>query len=122
LNTKYGFIDDLKVPGDREGNFRTMVFEPYRRSVDIEDMILALYSSGISTRRISLILDEIFHGRYSKSTISKITDIVKEEIDEWQSRKLKEKIFYHIHRCSISKSEKEYCRERGTPYSTGNRY
>jgi putative transposase len=44
LNTKYGFIDDLKVPRDREGNFRTMVIEPYRRSPDIEDLILALYS------------------------------------------------------------------------------
>jgi len=42
-----------------------MVFEPYRRSLDIEDLILALYSNGISTRRISMILDEIFHGRYS---------------------------------------------------------
>jgi transposase-like protein len=70
-----------------------MVFEPYRRSVDIEDMILALYSNGISTRRISLILDEIFHGRYSKSTISKITDVVKEGIVAWQSRKLKEEYF-----------------------------
>ncbi|MGC8565928.1 MAG: transposase [Thermoplasmata archaeon] len=38
LNTKYGFIDDLRVPRDREGNFRTMVFEPYRRSPDIEDL------------------------------------------------------------------------------------
>ena len=93
LNTKYGFIDDLRVPKDREGNFKTMVFEPYRRSLDIEDLILALYSNGISTRRISMILDEIFHGRYSKSTISKITDAVKEEIDEWQSRKLKENHF-----------------------------
>ena len=77
LNTKYAFIDDLKVPRDREGNFRTMVFEPYRRSLDIEDLILALYSNGISTRRISMILEEIFQGRYSKSTISKITDVVK---------------------------------------------
>jgi len=62
LNTKYGFIDDLRVPRDREGNFKTMVFEPYRRSIDIEDLILALYSNGISTIRISMILDEIFHG------------------------------------------------------------
>ena len=40
-----------------------------------------------------MILEEIFHGRYSKSTISKITDVVKEEIDAWQSRPLKEKYF-----------------------------
>ncbi len=84
LNTKYGFMDYLKVLRDREGNFRTMVFDSYKKSLNIEDLILSLYSNGISTRRISMILDEIFHGRYSKSTISKITDVVKEEIDAWQ--------------------------------------
>ncbi|MGC8872813.1 MAG: transposase, partial [Caldimicrobium sp.] len=42
---------------------------------------------------ISMILEDIFHGRYSKSTISKITDFVKEEIDAWKLRKLKEKYF-----------------------------
>jgi len=36
-----------------------------------------------------MILEEIFHGRYSKSTIKKITDVVKEEIDTWQSRPLR---------------------------------
>jgi transposase-like protein len=40
-----------------------------------------------------VILNEIFHGRHSKSTISKITDVVKEEIDVWQSKPLKEKYF-----------------------------
>ncbi|MGC8585206.1 MAG: transposase [Thermoplasmata archaeon] len=44
LNTKYGFIEDLKVPRDREGNFKTIVFEPYRRFLDMKDLILALYS------------------------------------------------------------------------------
>jgi putative transposase len=40
-----------------------------------------------------MILEEIFHGRYSKSKLSKITDVVKEEIDAWKSRSLKEKYF-----------------------------
>ncbi|MGC9073701.1 MAG: transposase [Caldisericum sp.] len=39
LNTKYGFIDDLRVPRDREGNFRTTVFEPYRRSSSVEILL-----------------------------------------------------------------------------------
>jgi putative transposase len=26
LNTKYNFLDYLKVPRDREGNFRTIIF------------------------------------------------------------------------------------------------
>ena len=35
LTTKYGHIDDLKVPGDREGAFRTQIFQPYQRYTGI---------------------------------------------------------------------------------------
>jgi len=39
LNTKYGFIDDLKVLRERDGNFRTMVFDSYKKFHNIEDLI-----------------------------------------------------------------------------------
>ncbi|WP_442955726.1 transposase [Paenibacillus sp. IITD108] len=32
LHKKYGFIDELHVPQDRNGEFQTQVFEPYQRS------------------------------------------------------------------------------------------
>lgn len=31
LDTRYGKIEDLQVPRDRRGDFRTHVFEPYQR-------------------------------------------------------------------------------------------
>ncbi len=93
LATKFGYINDLKVPRDREGEFNTQILEPYKRTFDLEDLIIALYAKGASTRKIADILEELFNHKYSQSTISRITDITKEEIDKWQRRELKKRYF-----------------------------
>ena len=36
MKTRMGEIKDLNVPRDREGLFKTSVFEPYSRSIGIE--------------------------------------------------------------------------------------
>ena len=33
MKTKFGEIEDLNVPSDREGKFRTALFDPYARSI-----------------------------------------------------------------------------------------
>ena len=73
IKTKYGDIENLSVPKDR-GNFKTALFDPYGRSIGIEELIISLYSKGISTRKASEILETIFQNRYSRSSISRITD------------------------------------------------
>ncbi len=55
LKTKYGEIKQLNVPRDRESNFHTKVIEPYNRSIGMEDLIVSMYSNGISTRRIAVV-------------------------------------------------------------------
>ena len=50
LKTKYGEIKQLSIPRDRDSNFHTQVIEPYNRSIGIEDLIVSMYSNGISTR------------------------------------------------------------------------
>jgi len=57
-------IEDLNVPGDREGKFRTALFDPYARSIGIDELIISLYSKGISTRKMSEILESIFQNGY----------------------------------------------------------
>ena len=47
----------MNVPGDREGKFRTALFDPYARSIGIDELIISLYSKGISTRKMSEILE-----------------------------------------------------------------
>ncbi len=51
LTTRYGHIDNLKVPRDREGTFRTQIFQPYQRYTGIEDFIAAMYAKDISAKK-----------------------------------------------------------------------
>ena len=88
LKTKYGEIKQLNVPRDRESNFHTQVIDPYSRSIGIEDLIVSMYSNGISTRRIAGIMEDILGNKYSKSTISRITDLTMEEVYKFINRPL----------------------------------
>ena len=88
LGTRYGKINDLRVPRDRDNNFQTAIFDRYQRNIGIDDLVVSMYSKGISTRKMAEVLEEIFHNRYSKSTISRITEITIPEIQKWSSRKL----------------------------------
>ena len=73
LGTRYGKINNLRVPRDHDNDFQITLFEPYERNKGIDDLVVSLYSEGITTRKMAEILEEIFQNRYSKSTISRIT-------------------------------------------------
>ena len=111
LTTKYGHIDDLKVPRDREGTFRTQIFHPYQLYTGIEDFIAAMYAKVMSTGKIGDILEELFHDSYSRSTISRITDVLVEGIDKWHGRPLKQRytaimidaMFFNMRRGTVEK-------------------
>ena len=40
MKTRMGEINNLSVPRDRDGSFQTAVFEPYSRSIGIDELIL----------------------------------------------------------------------------------
>ena len=106
VKKKFGEMDDLAVPRDREGRFRTAALEPYSRSMGIDELIISLYSKGVSTRKASEILETIFHNRYSRSSISRIMDATLEEVKRFQSRPLESRciaifldaLFFFLHR------------------------
>lgn len=57
LDTKYGKINNLRVPRDRNGEFNTALFEPYQQRDNwLKEMIINLYANGVSTREIAEIL------------------------------------------------------------------
>jgi len=88
MKTKFGEIEDLNVPRDMDGRFRTALFDPYARSIGIDELIISPYSKGIPTRKMSEILESIFQNRYSRSSISRITEITIEEVKRFQNRPL----------------------------------
>ena len=111
LKTKYGEIKQLNIPRDRDSNFHTQVIEPYNRSIGMEDLIVSMYSNGISTRRIAGIMEDILGNKYSKSTISRITDLTMEEVYKFINRPLDKRyiavfldgLFFYLRRGNVDK-------------------
>ncbi len=92
LHTKYGHIEDLRVPRDRNGSFQTHVFEPYqRRDGWLEEAVIQMYKSGMGTRDVAKFIESMFGSQYSPTTISNITATVLDDIHAWQQRPLQKR-------------------------------
>ncbi|MBB1034789.1 IS256 family transposase [Dietzia sp. CQ4] len=79
----------LTVPRDRNSSFEPVIVPKRARRVGkVEDMILSLYARGMTTRDISSHMEEIYGSTVSAATISRVTDVVADEIALWQSRPL----------------------------------
>jgi putative transposase len=84
----YG-VSEIAVPRDRNGDFEPKVLGKRQvRTDEIEQKILAMYSKGMSQRDIEDSLREIYGADISQSLISKITDKILPEVNEWQNRPL----------------------------------
>jgi putative transposase len=82
---------EIRVPRDRKGTFEPRIVPKHsRRLGSINDMILSLYSRGMTTRDIEAHLLEVYGVEASRQLISSVTDVVEDEIKLWQSRPLDE--------------------------------
>ncbi len=89
LDTHYGKVENLAVPRDRMGEFQTQLFEPYkRRDGWLEEAIIKMYQSDMSTSEIGNFVERILGSTYSPTTISNITDVALEDIHKWHQRAL----------------------------------
>ncbi|MCD7036744.1 IS256 family transposase [Metabacillus sp. GX 13764] len=112
LDTKFGKIDDLSVPRDRNGDFQTAIFQPYqRRDGWLEEAILSLYQNGVSTRQVGKFVERMLGNCYSAATVSNITEKIREDISAWQVRPIKENycvvyldaLFFKVRRDTVEK-------------------
>jgi putative transposase len=88
LLTEIGGID-LEVPRDRAGSFSPQIVRKGQTRLDgFNDRIIALYARGLTTRDIRAHLREMYDVDVSPDLISRVTDAVLEELQEWQSRPL----------------------------------
>jgi putative transposase len=80
---------EVTVPRDRNSSFEPVIVpKRARRLGKVEDMILSLYARGMSTRDIGSHLDEIYGTKVSAATISRVTDVIADEVAQWQNRPL----------------------------------
>ena len=88
INSKYGQFD-VSIPRDRESTFEPQLVKKREVLLDgSEDLILSLYTKGMSVRDIQHHLDDLYGYELSTQTISNITEKVIEKANEWQSRPL----------------------------------
>lgn len=80
---------EIAVPRDRNGEFEPTVIEKRQTCTDeIEQKIMAMYAKGMSQRDIEDTIREIYGSEISQGMISKITDRILPEVNEWQNRPL----------------------------------
>ena len=88
LGTEVGDVE-LATPRDRNGSFEPrLVPKGTRRVGGLSDMIISLYSGGMTIRDIQAHLERTLGTELSHETISNITDAVAEEVLAWQTRPL----------------------------------
>jgi transposase-like protein len=82
---------EIDVPRDRAGTFDPQVVKKrQRRLTGVDEIVLSLYAKGLTTGEISAHFAEIYGASVSKETISRITDKVIEEMNDWSARPLDE--------------------------------
>ena len=87
----------LRVPQDRQGRFRTEVFERYQRSEKALVAALAeMYVQGVSTRKVKEITEELCGHEFSASAISRVTAKLDEELERFARRPLEEEYPYVV--------------------------
>jgi putative transposase len=80
---------EIEVPRDRDGSFEPQIVKKrQRRLTGVDEIVLSLYAKGLTTGEISAHFAEIYGASVSKETISRITDKVIEEMNDWANRPL----------------------------------
>jgi putative transposase len=96
LVTRVGKLE-LRVPQDRQGRFRTEIFERYQRSEKaLVGALTEMYVQGVSTRKVKAVTEELCGHEFSASTVSRMNQSLDAELDKFAKRRLEEAYPYLI--------------------------
>ena len=80
---------EIDVPRDTDASFQPQIVKKRQRRLSgVDEIVLSLTARGLTTGEISAHFAEVYGASVSKETISKITDKVVEEMNEWSNRPL----------------------------------
>jgi putative transposase len=89
--TQASGLVEIEVPRDRAGTFEPQIVKKRQRRLNgVDEIVLSLYAKGSTTGEISAHFAEIYGASVSKETVSRITDKVIEQMQDWQVRPLDE--------------------------------
>jgi len=88
VTSEYG-ESEIVVPRDRNGTFEPQIIgKRQTRSDEIEEKIINMYAKGMTQRDIEENIRDIYGAEISQSLVSRITDRIMPEVNEWQNRPL----------------------------------
>ena len=92
----------LNIPRDRKSTFEPQLIPKHERMSDkIEQVIIGMYSRGMTTRDIEDQVKEIYGVEVSEGTISNVTNRLIDNIKQWQIRPL-EPVYFVVWMDGIS--------------------
>ena len=88
LRTEVGDIR-IKVPRDRAGSFEPVVVPKHaRRLAGFDEAVISLYAKGMTTGDITNHLQDLYGSEVSRDLVSRVTDVVLDDMQTWQNRPL----------------------------------
>jgi putative transposase len=88
LKTRVGTIS-LAVPMDRDGTFRSELFDRYQRSEKaLVGTLMEMYLEGVSTRKVRDVTEALCGTSFSKSTVSRLVGSLDTDLKSWRERRL----------------------------------
>lgn len=88
LTTRVGRLT-LEVPRCKDGSFSTKLFARYQRSEKaLVSTLMEMVIQGVSTRRVKKITTELCGHEFTKSTVSRLTKRLDEQVAAWAERPL----------------------------------
>lgn len=86
FNTSFGVLD-IRFPRDRKNKFQSRLIPKYERHDNTtEEAIMRLFRSGLSNYEISSVVEELYDKKYSKGTISNITNHFIKKVEEFKNK------------------------------------
>ncbi len=86
--TRIGRLE-LIVPRTRDGEFSPSIFERYQRNEKaLLSTMLEMYVQGVSTRKVSKVVEELCGTSVSKSFVSSLTSELDDMVDDFLNRPL----------------------------------
>lgn len=88
LHTEYGDLE-LKIPWDRNGDFKQQTVTPYQRSNDtLESFVIHMFQKGVTTSEIADLIERMYGHHYTPQTISNMTQAVEANVEAFRERTL----------------------------------
>lgn len=88
LHTEYGDLN-IKIPRDRNGEFKQQTIAPYKRSNDtLESFVIHRFQKGMTTSEIAEIIEKMDGHHYTPQTISNMTKVMTEQVEAFHNRPL----------------------------------